>query len=116
MASFTFRGGRWQVRIRRKQSKTLTASFATKADAAKWARSVERDLDARRVPQSGTEGHSPFATMGDLLAVYEAHVTTKKKGAYAESRRIVFLRAHNVARVRLDSAVGLYDLANSAPN
>ncbi len=45
MASFSYRGNRWQVRVRRKGHPTETRSFATRQDAEKWARALEADMD-----------------------------------------------------------------------
>jgi hypothetical protein len=41
MASFRQRGGKWQARILRTGYPDQTETFETKADAEKWARSVE---------------------------------------------------------------------------
>lgn len=108
MASFSFRSGGWHVRIRRKDSKTVTAKFAVKADAARWARAMEARLDAVRLPADPQaqalpvpERSCPFDTVGDLLLAYEVAVTRGKKGSYAESRRIASLRISRLAAVPL---------------
>jgi len=101
VASFSFRNGRWQVRIRRKQSKTITAGFATKTEATKWARQVERDLTRRPLPVHPSVT-IPFASIGALLEAYEERVTVNKKGAYAEARRVAFLRSCPIAKVPLE--------------
>lgn len=102
MASFTLRNGRWQVRIRRKQSKTITASFANKGEATQWARRVEKDLASRRPSPGRAPGSIPFESVGDLLKAYESRVTVNKKGAYAEARRVAFLRSCSISRVSLE--------------
>jgi hypothetical protein len=46
MASFRKRGDKWQARVHRQDSASaLVKTFNTKADALKWARNVESQLD-----------------------------------------------------------------------
>ena len=45
MASFRKRSGRWQARITRKGHPDLTKTFASKNDAQRWARAIEREID-----------------------------------------------------------------------
>lgn len=46
MATYRKRGDRWQVQVRRVGQPTLSRSFTTKADAQRWARHMEAELDA----------------------------------------------------------------------
>lgn len=48
MASIIKIGERWRAQIRRKGSKPTTRTFATKAEATRWAREIEAELDAGR--------------------------------------------------------------------
>ena len=45
MATIRNHYGRWQVLIRRKFAKTISKSFAYKADAEKYARETEAKID-----------------------------------------------------------------------
>lgn len=45
MSSIRKRGEKWQARVHRKDHKPVVQSFNTKADAIKWARNVESQLD-----------------------------------------------------------------------
>jgi hypothetical protein len=45
MASIRQRGDKWQARVHKKNHKTVVQSFHHKADALKWARNVEAQLD-----------------------------------------------------------------------
>jgi hypothetical protein len=47
MASILKIGSAWRAQVRRKGHKSLTETFATKAEAAVWARKVEAQMDAR---------------------------------------------------------------------
>ena len=45
MASFRKRGDKWQARVHRKDHSPVVKSFNTKAEAVKWARYTESQLD-----------------------------------------------------------------------
>jgi hypothetical protein len=45
MASVRKHGDKWQARVQRKGQSSLAKSFNNKADALKWARSVESQVD-----------------------------------------------------------------------
>jgi len=45
MASFRKRGDEWQARVHRKGHNPMVKSFNTKAEAIKWARHTESQLD-----------------------------------------------------------------------
>jgi len=46
MASILKIGSAWRAQVRRKGHKSLSETFATKAEAAAWARKVEAQMDA----------------------------------------------------------------------
>jgi hypothetical protein len=45
MAGYRKRNGKWEVRIRRNNSKNLSKTFVNKEDAQRWAREQESKLD-----------------------------------------------------------------------
>jgi len=45
MATFRKRGDKWQARVQRSGQSSLAKSFNTKAEAIKWARHTESQLD-----------------------------------------------------------------------
>jgi hypothetical protein len=55
MATVRRRGGKFQVQIRRNDSKPLSRSFFKKSDEMKWARSMEVKIDRGELPQSRKE-------------------------------------------------------------
>lgn len=65
MASITPRGGRWRVQIRRAGQRPLFRTFRTRAQAQAWARQIETDLDAGRVP-----GAASGPTVAELIQAY----------------------------------------------
>jgi integrase len=101
MASVRKRGTKWHVQIRRSASPTVTRTFTLKADAEKWARAVESQID-----RSGSDGYlNPRSnlTVGDLLYRYRKAVTPKKRGATSESYRLGVLLRSSLAEIRLTS-------------
>lgn len=89
--------GRWQCRIRRKSFPVLVQSFATKDDAQKWARGIERQMDLGEFspPETVT------ATLSDLLDRYEKEVTPSKRGAAQEKYRLAVIRADKVSKLNV---------------
>jgi len=45
MATFRRRMGKWEVRVRRYNNKTISKTFIQKEDAQRWAREQESKLD-----------------------------------------------------------------------
>ncbi len=75
----------WEVLINKKGYPRKSRTFATKADAEKWARQVESEMD---------QGHFIFlkeaegTTLEEALERYQREVIPGKKGAVQESMRI----------------------------
>jgi len=87
MAAIRQRDGKWQVRIRRKGFPEEAKSFATRADAERWARSVEIEMD-RGSFVSRSEAES--TTLKEVIERYIEEVCPDKRGGTAE---IIRLRA-----------------------
>ncbi len=77
MASLRAHGNGWQARVRRIGQPDQTKTFPTKADAEKWARSIESLID-RGVFASLDEAQR--TTLGDVIQRYMAEVTPSMKG------------------------------------
>jgi len=93
MATFRKRTGKWQARVQRSGQSSLAKSFNTKADAVKWARHTESQLDLGTL--------APKAAMPRLDRIVErylAEVTPTKKGAAQELNR-----GRQIARTSLGS-------------
>ena len=79
MSSIRKRGDKWQARVHRKEHKPVVKSFNSKADALKWARNVESQLDLGTL--------APKQSMPRLMPMLERYVeevTPTKKGAPQE--------------------------------
>lgn len=94
MATVRQRGDKWQCRVQRHEYKEVSKSFATKEDALRWARGIERQMDLGQYAPS-----EPVDTtlLSELLARYEIEVTPTKKGAAQERYRLAVLKADKIA-------------------
>lgn len=91
MASLRFRNGKWQVQVRRYGHASRGKSFQSKADAQRWARQIEAELDRTLIPNDVRALNT--VTVADLLTRYRDTVTKEKRGLVSEQKRIeVFLR------------------------
>lgn len=95
MASFRQRGGKWQARVIRDGYPDQTKTFETKADAEKWARSVESEIDKG---QFVSVNEAQRTTLGDVIARYLAEVTPTMKGATEDTIRLKAIMRKPIAR------------------
>ena len=101
MSSIRKRGEKWQARVHRKEHKPVVQSFNTKADAVKWARNVESQLDLGIL--------APKQTMPRLMPMVERYVeevTPTKKGELQERYRANQFRKTKLADMPLDKVTG----------
>lgn len=94
MATIRLRGDRWQCRVQRREYKEVSKSFATKEDALRWARGIERQMDLGDYAPSEPVD---ITTLSELLSKYEIEVTPSKKGAAQERYRLAVLKADKIA-------------------
>ena len=95
MASFRQHGNGWQGRIRRRGYPDITKTFETKADAEKWARALESEID-KGLFVSVNEAQRN--TLGDLIARYLAEVTPTMKGATEDNIRLKAIMRKPISR------------------
>jgi len=81
--------GKWQAIVRRKGQLPTVRSFLARADAERWARQIESEIDrgvfVDRSPAERT-------TVGELIDRYLQEVTPAKRSAASEKRRLRLLR------------------------
>jgi len=97
MASFRKRGDKWQARVHRKDHSPSVKSFNTKAEAIKWARHTESQLDLGAL--------APKAAMPRLDRIVERYlteVTPTKKGAAQELNRGRQIARTTLGRIQID--------------
>lgn len=81
--------GRWQAIVRRTGHPMVSKVFASKADAERWSRLTESELD-RGVFIDRTEAER--TTIADLIDRYIVEVTPQKRSARKEKQRLCFLK------------------------
>jgi integrase len=95
MATIRKLRGRWQAQVRRRGMKPRAKSFDSKADAEKWARDLETQVD-----RFGTAPDTKIlevTTLGQLLERYQQEVSPQKRGSVQEIQRIDVLQRHDIA-------------------
>ena len=95
MASFRQRSGKWQARVLRNGYPDQTKTFETKADAEKWARALESEIDRG---QFVSVSEAQRNTLGDLIERYLAEVTPSMKGASEDTIRLKAIMRRPIAR------------------
>ena len=70
MASIIQHRGRWRAQVRRKGFPVYTKSFDTKAQAEKWARQIEADIDRGVLPGAAAVAAKRCYTVADLIDDY----------------------------------------------
>ncbi len=93
----------WEVSINKKGFPRQSRTFATKADAEKWARQIEAEMD-RGIFVSRKE--SEKTTLSEALDRYEREVTPLKKGVVQELSRVRILKNSFLANRSMASIQG----------
>ncbi|MBB3974114.1 hypothetical protein [Hansschlegelia beijingensis] len=86
MANITKYRGRWVAQVRRKGIAPRGKSFDTKADAEKWARQLEAEVD-----RCGTLPDARVAastTVAQIIKRYQQEITPLKRSAKSEHQRL----------------------------
>ena len=101
MASLRKRNEKWQARFHRQGQPPVVKSFHSKADALKWARNVESQLDLGTL--------APKQTMPRLMPMVERYVeevTPTKKGESQERYRAAQINKTKLAEMFIDKITG----------
>ncbi|MGZ8200967.1 MAG: site-specific integrase, partial [Methylosarcina sp.] len=94
MATFTqFKTG-WRAQIRRKGHKSIARTFNTKAEAERWALSIEASMGVGTYVDNR---ESLSTTLAECLKRYASEVVPHKKGAKRELYRIKFWQDESLA-------------------
>ncbi|MBB3291270.1 hypothetical protein FHT91_006318 [Rhizobium sp. BK347] len=83
------------MQVRRRGMKPRAKSFDSKADAEKWARDLETQVD--RFGIAPDTKILETMTLGQLLKRYQQEVLPTKRGFTQESQRIDVLRRHDIS-------------------
>jgi integrase len=98
MASVRKRGDTWQARVTRKGFPDETKTFKTKAEAERWCRSIEANMDAGRYVSTR---EAEATLLEDLLRRYRETVTPLKRGAKEEVIRLKAMERRRIAKLAL---------------
>lgn len=91
MASIRKKGDlQWHAQIRRKGHPHQTKTFSTRADAERWAKIIESEME-RGVFVSRSE--SEATSVGELLSRYEQEILPSKRGRSSDKSRLKTLSA-----------------------
>lgn len=101
MSSIRKRGEKWQARVHRKEHKPIVRSFNNKADAIKWARHVESQLDLGILAPK-----QAMPTLRSMVERYVEEVTPTKKGASQERYRATQIKKTNLADMLINRVDG----------
>lgn len=101
MATFRKRNDKWQARVQRSGQGSIAKSFNNKADALRWARNVESQLDL------GVLAHRQMMPrLMTMVDRYVQEVTPTKKGASQERYRANQFKKTKLADMQLDKVTG----------
>jgi hypothetical protein len=98
MAGYRKRNGKWEVRIRRNNSKNLSKTFINKEDAQRWAREQESKLD-KGIFEDLTAANNIL--LKDLINRYIKEVVVNKKSYQSERYKAQKLCKHKIASLKL---------------
>lgn len=98
MAYIRKRFGKWQVEIKRKNTKSVFKAFIQKSSASKWAKEIEYQLDREQYEDFSD---SAKLSLGDILIRYRDEITPTKKSKDTETYKINLMLRHKIAKVRL---------------
>jgi len=101
MASIRKRDDKWQARVHRKDHNPVVKTFNTKADAIKWSRNIESQLDLGTLAPKQT-----MPRLRPMLERYVAEVTPTKKGESQERYRAAQLMKTKLADMFIDKVTG----------
>lgn len=98
MATFRLRSNKWQARVQKKGFESVTKSFINKADAIKWARQIESQIDKGSFTNTLSAERTTFK---ELIMRYLYEVTTKTKSNQEDGFRLRALARKPIAQLNM---------------
>tara|TARA_R100001377_G_C3183721_1_gene107685 strand:+ start:95 stop:1078 length:984 start_codon:yes stop_codon:yes gene_type:complete len=98
MATFRKRLGKWEVRVRKYNNKTISKTFIEKADANRWAQEVETKIEKGLYEDLS---QANMITLRELLQQYSKDVSSTKIGYPQEKYKIDKLCKSPIASLKL---------------
>ena len=91
MAYIRKRFGKWQVEIKKKNTKSVFKTFFQKSSASKWAKEVEYQIDREQYEDFSD---SAKLSLGDILIRYRDEITPTKKSKDTKTYKINLMLRH----------------------
>lgn len=98
MATIRKRGDVWQARVRRHGYPDEAKSFPCKADAERWSRSIEGEMDRG---QFVSRVEAENTTFGDVIRRYMETITPGKRGRQEETIRLNATLRHRITKLSM---------------
>lgn len=98
MATFRQRNDKWQARVQKKGYQAATKSFNNKADAIRWAKQIETELDKGSFVNTKLAERTTFA---EMIARYLTEVTPKTKSIKEDGFRLRALARKPIAYLNM---------------
>lgn len=95
MASIRKRANNWQVRVTRKGYPPETRTFASKADAERWGRSIESEIDKGSYTSRTA---AERITLAEIIDRYIVEVSPQKRGGSEEIIRLKAMKRFRFAK------------------
>jgi integrase len=100
MASIRQRAGRWQARVTRQGFAPETRTFNSKSDAARWARTLETELDQGIFASRTVAERTRFS---DVIQRYAREVSMTKRGGKDEVIRLTAIARTRIAKLSMSA-------------
>ena len=110
MASFRKRNGKWQARIQRKHSPSISQSFYELDTAKKWVRKIEREIDLGLISLKPSK-----TSFSNLLIRYQKEILPLKKNTQADFFRVNVILKHPLSKLCIED-IKSYDVASFRDN
>lgn len=104
MATFRNRHGKWQARVARKGTQSVSKSFQNKQDAERWARQIEADIDKGSYINVALAERTLFK---DIIERYIQEVTLQTRSMKEDRYRLSAMMRHwigNLTMIQLTPA------------
>ncbi|BAL23954.1 site-specific integrase [Azoarcus sp. KH32C] len=98
MATLRKHGRGWQARVRRRGYPDEVKTFPSKAEAERWARAIEGEMD-RGEFVSRVEAEK--TTFGEVIQRYMKTITPKKRGCTEETIRLTATLRHRMTKLSM---------------
>ena len=90
--------GKWEVRVRRYNNKTISKTFIQKEDAHKWARETEIQIE-KSLYEDLSQTNS--ITLNEMMQTYHRDITVTKLGYRQKKYKIDKLCRQPIAKLKL---------------